>query len=179
VYANELRDDFNSDTHNWSYTDMVNGSSIYISNGYLFYTSHPSTSTAIIQAGVASGIGSPANFLLETSISSDNVMGLSFGFTSTIKGYSFKINGKGQFAVYNEGDSTHTAMPIIEWRASNAISMTTMNILKLEQVGDVWNGYINAIQVFSTTARPLLSNEVGFMMASGTNGQSDYLDIKW
>lgn len=178
TYANDLRDDFNSDTHNWSYTNAVDSSSINIAGGYLFYTAH-STVRGIIHTGLATSISSSANFLLETRVISDNVMGLSFGANDTAKGFSFKIDGFGHYALFNEGDTTHSAWPVLNWTTSNTICLSTPNILKLEQVGDSWNGYINTIQVFSVTARPLLGNKVGFMMTNGTNGQADYLDIKW
>ncbi len=180
AYQNDLRDDFNSDTHNWSYTNVTNGSAIYISNGYLYYTSHPSSNPAVLEAGLATSISSSANFLLETSISSDNIMGLYFGGTTTNKGFSFKINAvTGSYALYNEGDTTaNSATPVLNWTVSNAIC-ASLNILRLEQVGNLWNGYINNTQVFSTTARPLVGNSVGFIMIPGTNGQADYLDIKW
>jgi len=181
AYQNDLRDDFNSDTHNWSYTNTTNNSSIYISDGYLFYTYHPSTTVpGNIQQGISTSISSSANFRLETSITSDNVMGLFFGANDTAKGFSFKVDMvNGRYALYNEGDTTHAPLPIYGWTTSNRINVNGFDTLRLEQVGDVWNGYINSTQIFYTTARPLLGDSVGFIIAPGTNGQADYLDIKW
>ncbi|HTA28300.1 MAG TPA: hypothetical protein VK809_10955, partial [Bacteroidia bacterium] len=180
AYRNDLRDDFNSDTHNWSYNNTVNNSSISISSGYLFYTYHPSTVSGNIQQGISTSISSSANFLLETSFTSDNVMGMFFGANDTAKGFSFKIDKVNKrYALYNEGDTTHGPLAIFSWTSSNAIKVTGFDTLKLEQVGNVWNGYINSTQIFYTTARPLLGDSVGYIMSPGTNGQADYLDIKW
>ena len=183
VYTNELKDDFNSDTHNWSFVDPINAVDVFINNGMLYFTSHPN-GTGINLSVISTSINPKANFRLESSLLSDNVMGLSFGANDTSNGFSFKIDQNGNFAVINEG-STGAAMvsvaanPVINWNFCSNISKGLMNTLAIEQIGSTWVGSINNTQVFSTTARPVLGSKVGFIISRGTNGQADYLDVKW
>jgi len=178
AYTNELRDDFNADTHNWSYTDSLTSSSIFLNNGMLYFTAHPHTAT-INYATIVGGFKPAANFMVESSLSSDNQMGILIGNSDTVNGYSFKIDDKGNYAVYNEGTQHYPTMPIIDWQFSNALSKTSNNVLRLEQIGTSWHGSINGTEVFVINAHPLVNNHTGFVMAGGTNGQADYLDIKW
>jgi hypothetical protein len=178
AYTHELRDDFNSDTHNWSFTDSITVSSIFLNNGMLYFNAHPKIASENY-ATIIGGFSPAANFMVETSLSSDNQMGIVLGNSDTVNGYSFKIDDKGNYALYNEGTQSFTASPIVNWQFSNAINKATNNVLRLEQVGASWFGYINGIEVFVVSAHPLVNNHAGFVLAGGTNGQADYLDIKW
>src|SRR5580698_5714986 len=65
AYQNNMSDNFTSDLYNWSYTNLTNGSSIYISSGFLYYTYHPTTGAGSgnIQVGTQTSISSSANFV--------------------------------------------------------------------------------------------------------------------
>src|SRR5207248_838913 len=149
-----------------------------INNGYLYFTSHPNipANTGNIETLLASGIGPIYDFEVETSISTDRVMGLVFGQKDTVKGFSFKIDLYGRYSLYDEGSTNIEPLAIIDWRKSDAICLTCMNVLKIEQIGTQWNGYINGLKVFSMTARTVRGNNVGYIMQIGTNGQADYID---
>ncbi len=185
TYGNELKDDFNSDTHNWSYSDAGTSVDVFIANGMLNFTSHPTTTaTGYVLSTIETGISSANAYSIEASFVSDNIMGISFGSNDTSMGYSFKLNQNGDFAVYYEGSrgaalAPELAVPILDWTHASNVSKGLLNTFKIEQVGHLWSGYINNVRVFQITAKPILSNKAGYLEINGTTGQADYLDVKW
>ena len=177
-YQQSFDDEFNTDTHNWSFTDNVNNAGVYISGGLLNYYYHPAASGNNIVA-IDFGLNVANNFALQSSISSDNIIGLAFGVSSTSNGYAFEIDQNGRYALYNEGDATNPRSVILNWAGNGAVKTNTFNTLEIDQTNGTWYGYINSIQVFAITARPIYGYRVGYIVEANTNGYADFLSARW
>jgi hypothetical protein len=118
------------------------------------------------------------DFDIQTRFRSNNAMAMVFGVSPSDYGYSFFIDDRGYFALYDEGTSSIKPQAILDWSQSSAVR-SGWNDVELEQVGNAWVGYINGAQVFQLPARTLYGTQVGFMTLANTSGDADYLDIKW
>ena len=178
-YRYIFSDDFNNDQNQWSFTDNANRAYVSISGGQLHYDYHPAlsgTNTVAVTTGMPQ---STRYFDIQTRIRSDNAMALVFGVSASDYGYSFFVDDRGYFAVYDEGTSTIPATKLIGWSVSGAIR-TGWNDLEIESTrSGSWVGYINGTQVFQIPAKPLYGNQTGYMVLNNTSGDADFLDQKW
>lgn len=178
-YSYHFSDDFNSDRNAWSFTDRVNKASVYLSDGRLHYDYHPlndGTNTVAVSSGMSI---STRRFDLQTRIRSDNAMAMVWGVSPSEYGYSFFIDDRGYYAVYDEGNAQLTAKPIIDWAQSGAIRSGWNDLELMATSGGNWIGYINGVQVFQIPARKLYGTQVGFMVLANTNGDAEFLDLAW
>ena len=67
---------------------------------------------------------------------------LVFGVSNTEYGYSFFIDDKGYFAVYNEGNANIPVKTILDWQYNAAI-VSGWNSVEIEQHNGYWTGYVN------------------------------------
>jgi hypothetical protein len=176
-YQYSFIDDFNNDRNRWSFHDDANNASVFISSGLLHYDYHPFNNGTNTVA-VSTGMHTTHDFDIQTRFRSDNAMALVFGVSQSEFGYSFFIDDRGYFAVYDEGNASIQPIPLIDWSATGAVR-PGWNDLELEQAGSSWVGYINGVQVFQLPARTLYGNQVGFMVLANTAGDADYVDVKW
>jgi hypothetical protein len=178
-YQYGFTDDFNSDVNRWSFRDNANGASVYLTNGMLHYDYHPSstgTNTVAVSTGMPASVNS---FDVQARLRSDNAMGLVIGVSPSDYGYSFFIDDRGYFALYDEGTSSVAAQPIINWTSSAAIRQGWNDIELQQTYNGSWIGYINGTQVFQIQARMLYGSQAGFIVLANTNGDADFLDIAW
>ena len=119
-----------------------------------------------------------SDWLIQTRISNNNAMALSFGAGNGEFGYTFFIDADGYFAVYDEGNSQEASVALIDWTTTNTIR-STWNDLEIEQTGNTWTGYINGTEVFRMAARPMFGDRVGYSVVHNTTGYAEYLTVKW
>lgn len=177
-YNYTFNDDFNADMHNWSFFDQYNKASVTISNGLLNYIYLPKaqgTNTVAIQTGCNVN----SSFDIQTSIKTDNTMGIAFGVSNTDYGYSFRVDNNGNFAVFSEGDANNPVTPLVNWQRSNSFTPNAFNAIEFQQSGGYWLGYINNVQVFKIQAQPFYGSKIGFIVESNTYGYADYLSVYW
>lgn len=178
-YRYYFSEDFNNDANRWSFSDNANRAYVSISGGQLHFDYHPKnpgTNTVAVSTGMPIGA---TVFDIQTRFQSDNAMALVFGVSSTEYGYSFFVDDRGYFAVYDEGTATLATTALIDWTTSAAIR-TGWNDLELEATPEgYWIGYINNTQVFRIPAKRLYGNQTGFMVLDNTSGDVDFLDQKW
>ena len=177
-YAYFFNDDFNSNQHNWAFDDNANDAHVSIRNGqlkYTYYPLNPGTNTVAISTGARL----TGNFSIQTSLQTNNAMGLVFGVSPQEYGYSFFIDNAGHFAIYDEGNATIAAAVIQDWTASAALSRAGFNKLELEQYNGTWTGYANGSRLFSIPAKTLYGEQVGFIVLDGTTGYADYLTVDY
>lgn len=178
-YRYAFSDDFNNNVNEWAFTDNQNRAYVTISGGQLHYDYHPAnpgTNTVAITTGMPNGT---SVFDIQTRFQSDNAMALVFGVSSTDYGYSFFIDDRGYYAVYDEGTSTISSVALIDWATSSAIRAGWNDVeIEATRTG-TWIGYVNGIQVFQIPAHTLYGNQTGFMVLNNTSGDADYLDQKW
>ncbi|HXS38088.1 MAG TPA: family 16 glycoside hydrolase [Flavipsychrobacter sp.] len=177
-YQNEFNDDFNADTHNWSFSDPADSAFVSINNGYLDYYYNPPLKGSNTVA-IDIGLNINYNFTLATSIQSNNVMGLAFGVSNAVYGYAFMVDNNGNFALYNEGSASVQPQAILDWQSNPAVKINTWNTLEIDQVGSAWQGYINGTKVFDMQSQPLSGTKIGFIVLNGTEGYADYLTAQW
>lgn len=176
-YQHSFDDEFDYDTHNWSFTDNYNNAYVTVANGLLKYSYHP-TGSGSNSVAVATGINFQRDFLIQTRIESNNTMGLVFGVSDNVYGYSFLIDDRGYFAVYDEGDANTQSRALLTWQNSSAIKQG-WNDLEIEQINGTWNGYINGTRVFQIAGQPIGGYKTGFLVLDGTTGYADYLIEQW
>ena len=176
-YQYAFDDNFDYDAHNWSISDHVNSAFVDIGGGVLNYTYTP-TVDGTNTVAVNTGLNTAYDFLIQTSITSDNAMGLAFGVSNYDYGYSFFIDDEGYFAVYKEGNANTQVTTLVDWTYSSAIKAGWNNI-ELEQVNGYWTGYANGTKLFDMPAQRFAGNKVGFIVLAGTYGQADYLTVQW
>lgn len=177
-YQYSFVDDFNNDYNQWSFRDNANHASVYISNGQLHYDYHPADNGTNTVA-VSTGMRTARDFDIQARFRSDNAMAVVFGVSPGGEyGYSFFIDDRGYFTVYDEGTSSIKPQAILDWSQTSAIRQG-WNDVELEQVGNSWVGYINDVQVFKIPARTVYGTQVGFMVLANTAGDADYLDVRW
>ncbi len=178
-YHYSFSDEFNTDVNGWSFRDAANRASVYVSNGQLHYDYHPydnGTNTVAVSTGMP--VGTQA-FDIQTRFRSDNAMGLVFGVSPSEYGYSFFIDDRGYFAVYDEGNAQLKAQAIIDWSQSGAIRQG-WNDLELQATkSGSWIGYINGTQVFQIPAHTLYGSQAGFMVLANTGGDAEFVDVAW
>lgn len=170
-------DNFDYDNYNWSFSDFKNSAFVDISNGALNYTYTPAadgTNTVAISTGARLNY----DFLIQSSVSSDNAMGIVIGVSDFNYGYSLMIDDQGYFAIYDEGDAQTPAKAVIDWQYNSAI-VAGWNDIEIEQVNGYWIGYANGTKIFDITAPVLRGNKIGFIVLAGTRGRADYLTVKW
>lgn len=176
-YQSIFDDNFDYDAHNWSFSDHGNSAFVDVADGVLNYTYTPSldgTNTVAVNTGLNTGY----DFLIQTSMASDNAMGLAFGVSDYDYGYSFFVDNQGYFAVYKEGNANTPVTTLVDW-TYNAALKSGYNNIELEQINGYWTGYANGTQVFSIPARSFGGSKVGFIVLAGTHGQADYLTVQW
>ena len=176
-YQYSFVDDFNNDYNAWSFRDNANHASVYISGGLLHYDYHP-TDNGTNTVAVSTGMRTTRDFDIQTRFQSNNAMAMVFGVSPSDYGYSFFIDDRGYFAIYDEGTSSINPKAIIDWSQSGNIRQG-WNDVELEQVGSSWVGYINNAQVFQIPAHTLYGAQVGFMVLANTAGDADFLDVRW
>jgi hypothetical protein len=170
-------DNFDYDSHNWSFNDHYNSAFVDIGGGMLNYTYTPAqdgTNTVAVNTGANLSY----DFLIRTSISSDNAMGIAFGVSNTDYGYSLMIDDQGYFCLYREGDANNAAQPIIDWQQNSAIRKG-WNDVELEQRNGYWVAYANGSRLFEVAAQRLLGDKIGFIVLANTRGSADYLTVKY
>lgn len=171
-------DNFDDNYNNWAFNDHNNAAFVSISNSLLKYTYLPAnegTNTVAINTGAKTH----RNFLVQTSVKSNNAMGLCFGVSDYDYGYSFFIDNQGYFALYKEGSANEGVQTIIDWKQTTAVNINGWNDVEFEQVGNVWIGYINGVKVFEENARYMSGSKIGYIVLDGTTGFADYLTVKW
>jgi hypothetical protein len=178
-YQYSFADEFNNDYNHWSFTDNNNRASVYISNGQLHYDYQPYDNGTNL---VAVNTGMPANaysYDIQTRIKSNNAMGLVWGVSASDYGYSFFIDDRGYFAVYDEGTSSIKPAALMDWTQSSAIRQGWNDIELQSTRNGSWIGYINGVQVFQIPAHTLYGNQVGYMVLANTAGDAEFIDIAW
>jgi hypothetical protein len=176
-YQFAFNDDFNNDHNQWSFRDAQNGAEVYLSGGQLHYDYTP-TDNGTNTVAVSTSMNTNGNFDIQTRLQSNNAMAMVFGVSASDYGYSVFIDDKGYYAVFDEGTASMKPQAIINWTQSSTVRKG-WNDLELEAVGNAWIGYINGSQVFQIPARTLYGSQVGFMVLANTNGDADYLEVKW
>lgn len=176
-YQSIFDDNFDNNKNNWEFSDPANAAFVDIINGKLKYTYVPQN-TGTNTVAISTGANTRRNFLVQTSMMSDNAMGLVFGVSNKDYGYSFFIDGAGSFALFKEGDANTPVKTIIDWTYSNTI-LETWNDVELEQVDDYWIGYINGTKVFEIQSQYLEGSKFGYIVLDGTTGYADYLTVQW
>jgi hypothetical protein len=180
TYSYSFTDQFNDDTNGWVKLGPTNNTTIVVSNGLLNFMYHPVYNvSATFTDTVNPAFDTQHDFMLQTSVGSDNAMGLAFGTTPTNGGYTFEINNNGYYALFFQGDTTRAKTAIFNWTKTTAAKPGTYNTLELDQINGEWSGYVNGTQVFTTTARPLAASTLGFIAEPNTNGTADYITVKW
>lgn len=178
-YQYSFADEFNSDYNKWSFQDSKNRASVFISNGQLHYDYHPydnGTNTVAVSTGMPV---STRRFNLQSRIKSDNAMAMVWGVSPSDYGYSFFIDDRGYFAVYDEGTAGISAKALIDWSQSSAIR-SGWNDLELQSTNDGnWIGYINGTQVFQIPSQTLYGSQVGYVVLANTSGDSEFIDLAW
>lgn len=178
-YQYSFTDEFNSDQNGWSFRDAGNHAQVYISGGQLHYDYHPAdngTNTVAISTGMSTGTRS---FDIRTRFQSDNAMALVYGVSATDYGYSFFVDDRGYFAVYDEGTASIKPQAIIDWSQSSAVR-SGWNDVEIEATpSGSWVGYINGSQVFQIPARTLYGAQAGYMVLANTSGDADFLDVSY
>lgn len=177
-YKYTFNDEFNYDSHNWSFNDAANSAQVSISNGVLNYTYFPK-SNGTNTVAITTGADLRYDWDIQTRFRSDNAMALVFGVSPTEFGYSVFIDDNGKVAVYDEGNAKTAAQPLLNWQTTSAIRQGSWNDLEVEQHGNSWIGYINNTKVFELPAHQLYGEQIGYMVLSNTNGQADYLTVQW
>lgn len=176
-YQNIFDDNFDYDSHNWSFTDAGNNASVRISGGQLKYVYNPANDGTNTVA-VNTGLNVNYNFLIQTRIQSNNAMGLVWGVSNNDYGYSLFIDDQGYFAVYKEGNANTAVKTLIDWQYNSAI-VAGWNNIEVEQQGDYWIGYANGTKLFEIGAQNLYGSKVGYIVMAGTTGYADYLTVQW
>jgi hypothetical protein len=170
-------DNFDYDSHNWSFSDPAHDAYVSIAGGTLKYEYLPAddgTNTVAINTGV----DVRRNFLIQTRLRSDYEMGIVFGVSNSDYGYSFFIDEQGYYALYKEGSSNTPVKTIIDWKQSSAIT-SGWNDVEFEQSGNYWIGYANGTKLFEIEAGYLSGSKIGFIAMAGTVGYADYLTVQW
>ena len=179
TYQYHFSDEFNSDYNRWSFQDNANKASVYISNGQLHYDYHPydnGTNTVAVTSGMPVSTG---RYDIQTRFRSDNAMALAWGVSSSDYGYSFFIDDRGYFAVYDEGTASIKAQALIDWTQNGAIRQGWNDVELQSTKSGSWIGYINGTQVFQIPARTQYGNQVGYMVLANTSGDADFIDMAW
>jgi hypothetical protein len=178
-YQHSFSDAFNTDYNQWSFKDNGNNASVYLSNGQLHYDYAPvdnGTNTVAVSTGMPA---STYRFDIQTRIRSNNAMALVWGVSASDFGYSFFIDDRGYFAVYDEGTASIKSKALIDWTQSAAIR-TGWNDVELESTANgSWIGYVNGTQVFEIPARTLYGSQVGYMVLANTAGDAEFIDMAW
>lgn len=177
-YQYSFADEFNYDNNQWSFRDVNAGASVYLSGGQLHYDYHPAnqgTNTVAVSTGMSTNT---YRFDIQTRFRSNNAMALVWGVSPSSYGYSFFIDDRGYFAVYDEGTSSIASRALIDWSQSGAIH-AGWNDVELQATGSSWIGYINGTQVFQIPAQRLYGTQVGYMVLSNTSGDADFIDVEW
>lgn len=171
-------DNFDDNFNNWAFSDHSNAAFVSIGSSLLKYTYLPANEGSNTVA-INTGAKTHRNFLVQTSIKSDNAMGLCFGVSDYDYGYSFFIDNQGYFALYKEGTAQEGVQTIIDWTQSSAVNSGGWNDVEMEQVGNTWVGYINGVKVFEERAEYMAGSKIGYILLAGTTGYADYLTVKW
>jgi hypothetical protein len=178
TYQYSFTDEFDYDNNQWSFRDAASGASVYLSGGQLHYDYHPAnqgTNTVAVTTGMPA---STYRFDIQTRFRSNNAMALAWGVSPSSYGYSFFIDDRGYFALYDEGGASVGAQTIIDWSQTGAIRQG-WNDVEVQARGGDWIGYINGTQVFQIPARRLYGTQVGYMMLNNTSGDADFIDMAW
>ncbi len=176
-YQNIFDDNFDYDSHNWSFTDAYNNASVRITGGQLKYVYNPANDGTNTVA-VNTGLNTNYNFLIQTRMQSNNAMGLVWGVSNNDYGFSLFIDDQGYFAVYKEGNANTAVKTLIDWQYNSAI-VAGWNNIEVEQQGDYWIGYANGKKLFEIAAQNLYGSKVGYIVMAGTTGYADYLTVQW
>jgi len=179
TYPYSFNDPFVNDTNGWIKIDAIHNLSITVSGGYLNFIYHPTTTNANFKDTVNPAFDTKHDFVLQTSVQSDHIMGLAFGTAKADYGYTFEIDNNGNYGLFHEGDSLSARSTILNWAKTPAANPGGANVLEIDQTAGEWYGYVNGVRVFSVTARPLLGSTIGIVAEANTNGTADYINVKW
>jgi hypothetical protein len=106
-------------------------------------------------------------------------MALVWGVSPNSYGYSFFIDDRGYFALYDEGSASVASQALIDWSQNGAIRQGWNDVEIQSTSGGAWIGYINGTQVFQIPARRLYGTQVGYMVLNNTSGDADFIDMAW
>lgn len=176
-YRYVFNDDFNYDNNGWGFNDPGNNAYASVYNG-TYKLSFLASGNGTYSSTIPTGANFNYDFLVQTSIKSDNAMGLVFGASSSSYGYSFFIDDRGYFALYDEGTNSSGATTLLNWQYSSAIR-AGWNDIEIEQHGYYWTGYINNVKAFEIQAQPVYGSKCGYIVLANTTGYADYLTVRW
>gem|GEM_PF-436264 len=179
TYQYSFNDEFVVDSNGWMYTDPSNNTSVFVGSGNLNFLYHPTKAFVFDTVTVDPAMDVKNDFVIQTTVQSDNAMGFVFGVGTQNRGYAFEIDNNGHYGLFFQGDSLHARSFILNWTATSAAKPGDTNQLEIDQTNGEWYGYVNGTLIFSVTARPLLGTRVGYVVEPNTNGFSDYFHSKW
>lgn len=183
LVAYQYTDEFNNNSGNWNFADGQNLAYGVISNGTFKFDYNDDGSQAYY---VSKDIifNYTEDFSVETRIGSDNNFGLLIGYdaNSGSYGYSFTVDYDGNFALYDEGGNGFGSeiTEVVAPQFSNAVKMDgDWNVVRIDQVGNRWIGYVNDREVFRIPSRDLKAGSLGFVCIPFTKGEADYIQADW
>ena len=175
-YQYTFDEEFNgSDIYGWGFTSATDSAYASITAGSYQYVDYGTQLSNVTT--VNTGINVQNNFAVKTSLKSNNKMGLIIGASSSSNGYAFFIDTAGNYALYQEGNSTTASTAVIPFTFSSYAVKNGWNTLELDQSNGAWTGYINGTQVFNISARSLGGSNFGFKVLPGTVGYADYIVV--
>ena len=173
-----FEENFLDNRANCVFRDAANNAEAAIAGGllrYTYYPTNPGSNTVAINTGAAFN----GSWTISTRMRTNNYVGLVFGVSPERYGYSFFLDPiDKKFAVYDEGASGQAPVALLDWTASATIHADWNNV-EVTQQGGMWTGYINGTQVFTMAARPLVAEQVGFIVLENTTAEADYLRVEW
>ena len=176
TYQTSFDEEFNgTDYYGWGFTSATDSAYASITNGSYQYVNYGTRYSNL--SVISTGINTVGNFTVKTSVKSNNKMGLIFGGSSLNDGYAFFVDTMGNYALYQEGNSTTLSTAIIPFTFSSYVIKNGWNSLEVDQTNGSWTGYINGTQVFSMAARSISGDKFGYKVLPGTVGYADYLQI--
>lgn len=172
-------DEFDNNKNDWSFADQVNDAYGVISGGTFSFNFLDPNGIAYYRSKDIR-FNPDKNFTIETRVGSDNNMGLSFGFDDDrgAYGYSFMVSHDGYYALWDEGGNGGSTdiEQIVPPTYSNLVNPNgNWNDLKIAQVGNNWEGYLNGTRVFTVRARYVVKGSVGFVIVGNTRGEADFI----
>ena len=177
-YSYVFDEEFNgSDNYNWTFTSPTDSSYAGISNGNYQFVDYSISNYPNVVVGTNANL--QGNFVVQTSIKSNNRMGLIFGASTTDNGYAFYVDSNGYYSLYKEGYGSVASSPIIPSTQDTLYATKKgWNTLEIDQISGNWTGFINGTQIFRMAARTISGSGFGFKIVPGTVGYADYIKVK-
>lgn len=183
LVAHQYVDEFNNNSGRWNFADGNNLAYGVISDGTFKFDYNDNGAQAYY---VSKDIvfNYTEDFSVETRIGSDNNFGLLIGYDidNGSYGYSFTVDYDGNYALYDEGGNGYGSeiTEIVAPAYSNAVNRNgDWNVVRIDQVGNRWKGYVNNREVFNIPAENLSAGSVGFVCIPFTKGEADYIQADW